>query len=175
MPSDLVAAARSRNADVAADAPAIRARGARERPASARSTAPGATSANVRAPAPATSRVLGNPALRAGTVLRLRADGPLTGISGGAGPGNTITVRMTGRRSLDLAAPLVRRDLRLVNAGVYNRAGGAELTLRFRDAVPAFAARAVGSTLEIILAAPSRAPGSGAVAALHHRVRTSRR
>jgi hypothetical protein len=55
-----------------------------------------------------------------------------------------------------MAAPLVRQDSRLVNAGVFNRAGGAELTLRFREATPSFFAHVRGNTLEITLAAPVR-------------------
>ena len=61
---------------------------------------------------------------------------------------------MTGRRSLDHAAPLVHQDARLLNAGIYNRGGNSELTLRFRDVAPSYVARGHGNTLEVVLAAP---------------------
>jgi hypothetical protein len=126
----------------------------------ARAAAPTPRPAAAVAAAPAAGgRVLGSPNVRTGTVLRLRMDGPVTTLAGGPA-GELLTVRVAGRRSLDVAAPLVRQDARIAGAGVYNRAGGAELVLRFRDAVPAYSARAVGDTLEIVLApaAPAARP-----------------
>jgi hypothetical protein len=158
MPSDLVAAARSRNANVESEMPTIR--------AGARPVAPARViAAATPARAPAGARVLGNASLRSGTVLRLRMDGPVTALAGGPGAGNTLIIRLAGRRSLDMAAPLVRQDPRIAGAGIYNRAAGAELTLRFREAIPVFAARAVGSTLEIVLAPPSPSPSRRPAAA----------
>lgn len=147
-PIDLAAAAHSRMANTITDRPSIR--GASSGPQ--RVVAAPAAAAPAHTASTAVATVLGSPAVRTGTVLRMRVDGPLAGIAGGVGAGNTIVIRMPGHRSLDLAAPLVRQDARLVNAGVYNRTSGAELTLRFRDAVPAFQARARGNTLEIVLA-----------------------
>jgi hypothetical protein len=166
MPTDLVAAARSNNA---VDRPTIRGVAGAHAPTAA---APAAAPAPARAAVPANApvaQVIGSPAVRTGTTLHMRMDGNLTGISGGVGAGNTIVIRMPGRRSLDLAAPLVRQDVRLVNAGVYNRAGGAELTLRFRDAVPQFSARARGNTLEIVLAPTAAVARRAPVAAAAHR------
>ncbi len=148
LPTDLVAAARSRNANVDTDRPTIR--GAT---APARRVAPVAAAAPQ--PAAPAAHVLGSPSVRTGTVLRMRMDGVIGGIAGGPGAGNTLVIRMAGRRSLDMAAPLVRQDLRLLNASVYNRASGAELTLRFRDAVPQYQAHTRGNTLEIVLAPPA--------------------
>lgn len=101
---------------------------------------------------------LGNPSVRVGTRLALRMDGPVTSLSGPGTRGNTITLVVPGRRSLDLAAALARLDSRIANAGVINRAAGAELTLRFREAAPPFFAHARGTTLEVILGATPGAP-----------------
>jgi hypothetical protein len=151
MPSDLVAAARSRSADVS-EAPTLSIGGAHRANVT---SPPPAAHAPAAAPTVATAHVLGNPALHVGTVLRLRMDGPINAISGGAAGGNTLVIRMPGRRAVDHAAPLVHQDTRLVNAGVFNRAGNSELTLRFRDGLPAYAARAHGNALEIVLAPPA--------------------
>jgi hypothetical protein len=149
MPSDLVAAARSRNADVS-EAPTLSLGGARHPANAPAAAAPAAV-------ATATAHVLGNASLHVGSVLRVHMDGPITTMSGGLGPGNTIVIRMPGRRALDHAAPLVHQDTRLMNAGVYNRGGNSELTLRFRDATPSYVARARGNALEIVLAPPAAA------------------
>ncbi|MDO9015465.1 MAG: PilZ domain-containing protein [Deltaproteobacteria bacterium] len=106
---------------------------------------------------PGRGAAMGNPSVRVGTRLALRMDGPIASITGAGTRGNTISMVIPGRRSLDLAASLVRMDARILNAGVMNRAAGAELTLRFRDAAPPFFAHARGNTLEVILGA---APGA---------------
>lgn len=107
---------------------------------------------------PARSPAMGNPSVRVGTRLALRMDGPVASIGGAGTRGNTISMVIPGRRSLDLAASLVRMDARILNAGVINRAAGAELTLRFRDAAPPFYARGRGNTLEVVLGATPGAP-----------------
>jgi hypothetical protein len=166
LPTDLMAASHSRNANVDAERPTIRGAGPRVANAPAPVAAPARPAVAANAPV---VQVIGSSEVRTGTMLRMRMDGNLTGISGGVGTGNTIVIRMPGRRSLDLAAPLVRQDARLVNAGVYNRASGAELTLRFREAVPQFSARARGNTLEIVLAPASAARRVPVSVAAHRR------
>lgn len=118
--------------------------------AAARAVAPAA--------APARPAVFGNPAVRTGTVLQLRMDGPVAQLGGVGARGAAIVINIPGRHSLDVAAPLVRQDPRLVGAGIFNRSTGAELTLRFREPAPSFVARARGNTLEIVLAPTPGAP-----------------
>ncbi len=108
--------------------------------------------------APGRPAVMGNPSVRVGTRLALRMDGPVASITGAGTRGNTISMVIPGRRSLDLAASLARMDSRILNAGVINRAAGAELTLRFREAAPPFFAHARGNTLEVVLGATPGAP-----------------
>ncbi len=108
---------------------------------------------------PARPAVFGNPAVRTGTVLRLRMDGPVAAIQGVGARGAQIMLNVPGRHSLDMAAPFVSQDARIAGAGVLNGAAGASLTLRFREAAPPFVARSRGNMLEIVLApTPGSAP-----------------
>ena len=126
--------------------------------------------------APARPAAMGNSSVRVGTRLALRMDGPVVSISGPGARGNTISMVIPGRRSLDLAASLARMDSRILNAGVINRAAGAELTLRFREAAPPFFAHARGNTLEVVLGATPGAPAPARRAAAPSPVlRVSRR
>lgn len=163
LPADLAAAApgASRMAEerpVLANAPVRARRFAAVAPAVApRAVAPRAAAPAVAA-APARPAVFGNPAVRSGTMLQLRMDGPVTQITGAGARGAAIVIVIPGRHSLDVAAPLVRMDPRLVGAGIFNRSTGAELTLRFREPAPSFSVRAHGSSLEIVLAPTPGAP-----------------
>ncbi len=169
MPSDLVAAARSRNANLepgdVTTGPTRRA--AVAAPANAR------TLQAARAPAQAPvagGQSIGNASLRTGTVLRLRCDGRLTGITGGAAGRNTITIQVQGRHIVDRAAGLARMDSRIAGAGAYNRGANSEFTLRFNGTAPSFAARTRGDTLEVILAAPAAGSHVSAAANAHARI-----
>jgi hypothetical protein len=156
MPSDLVAAARSRNANVEAERPTIR-RDVTASPIAPRAVTTGRPAVTpAAAPAVASAvRPLGSPAVRTGTVLRLRFDGPITSLTGGVAGRDGLAFRVDGRRVLDRAASFVRMDSRIAGAGAYNRGTGAEFTLRFQGAPPAFSARARGDVLEVVLAAPA--------------------
>ncbi len=152
MPTDLVAAARSRNANVDNEQPTVR----RDAAITAATQAQRARAQVVARAEPAGPvRPLGSPAVRSGTTLRLRLDGPITQLTGGAAGADSLSFRVTGRRALDRAASLVRLDPRIAGAGAYNRGGNVEFTLRFHGAAPQFAARARGDVLEVTLAAPT--------------------
>ncbi|MBI5514266.1 MAG: PilZ domain-containing protein [Deltaproteobacteria bacterium] len=150
-------------------APAGRATAPAQRVAAA-APAPAATARPTATAVPANgaaTAVFGNPSVRNGTVLRLRMDGPITQLSGVGARGASIVVVVPGRRSLDMASPLVQQDGRMAGAGVFNRTTGAELTLRFHEPAPPFVARGRGNTLELILGATPGAarPRPGAAAA----------
>jgi hypothetical protein len=95
--------------------------------------------------------------VRTGTVLRLRFDGPIANLSGGASGRDALTFRVEGRRVVDRAAGFVRMDPRIAGAGAFNRGGASEFTLRFHGTAPQFAARARGDVLEVTLAGPTAA------------------
>lgn len=177
--ADLAAAAGSSGAQVENEPPVFRAPPARPRantvaarvasppPAITPALRPVTARSQVVIATPTRPVVFGNPAVRSGTVLRLRMDGPVSHIGGVGARGAAIVLNLPGRQSLDMAAPLARLDPRIAGAGVINRATGAELTLRFREAAPPFVARSRGDAIEIVLAPP---PGAAAQqAALHPR------
>jgi hypothetical protein len=136
-----------------------------QRPMAAPVVAQRPVSAPVVAQGPVRPAVFGNPAVRSGTVLRLRMDGPIGAISGVGARGAAIVMTLPGRHSLDMAAPLAQIDPRIAGAGVMNRATGAELTLRFREPAPPFVARSRGNVLEIVLAPTPGQPVRAAVRA----------
>lgn len=105
------------------------------------------------AAAPRGRMTLGNPSIRAGTLMRLRMDGAITRLDGVGARGADITISIPGRRSLDMGAPLARLDNRIATSRVMNYSTGAVLTLHFRSAAPPFSARAVGGTLHVVLGA----------------------
>lgn len=86
-----------------------------------------------------------------GNVLRIKMDGPIEKIEGDANS-TGFAVVLPGRRSLEPAAPLAARDSRIASIRVTNDAGGADLSLAFKDGVPNYLVRAKGDTLGIVLA-----------------------
>jgi hypothetical protein len=108
-----------------------------------------------------------------GNVLRIKMDGPIEKIEGDANS-TGFAVVLPGRRSLEPAAPLAARDSRIASIRVTNDAGGADLSIAFKDGVPNYLVRAKGDTLEIVLApqgslgeAPK--PAHAAPSAHHHK------
>lgn len=179
LPADLSGAARSPMNEGPAAAPVITQRVVRRAAPVARAAAPTAQTTRVVSPAARpvaapgarvatagagpvlgpTTAILGNNAVRAGSTLRLRMDGPIATLRGPGAQGAAIVVSLPGRRSLDTAGAFAQRDPRVVSAAINNRPGGAELTLRFRTPAPPFVARARGQTLEVILGpTPGAAP-----------------
>lgn len=151
MPPDLRSAVNSPSANVVGASAQVTGRAA---PA-VRAAAPALGAAPVvRAAAPAAHGrlTMGNPAVRAGTLVRLRMDGPITGLTGVGARGADLVISIPGRRSMDMGAPIARLDNRILNSRVMNRVGGAELTLHFRTAAPPFSARAQGNVLTVVLA-----------------------
>ncbi len=100
----------------------------------------------------------GNGNVQHGNVLKLKMDGPIEKINGGAQP-TGFSVSIPGRRSLEPAGPLASRDNRIASIKVANEAGGSELDVAFKDGVPSYLVRAKGDTLEIVLAAPGSHSG----------------
>lgn len=105
------------------------------------------------AAAPRGRTTLGNPAVRAGTLVRLRMDGPITALEGVGARGAELVITVPGRRFLDRGAPIARLDNRIVTSQVWNSSTSSRLTLRFHSAAPPFSARAVGNTLQVVLGA----------------------
>lgn len=100
----------------------------------------------------------GNGNVQHGNVLKLKMDGPIEKINGGAQP-TGFSVSIPGRRSLEPAGPLASRDTRIASIKVSNEGSGSELDVAFKDGVPSYLVRAKGDTLEIVLAAPGKVGG----------------
>ena len=91
--------------------------------------------------------------------MRLRMDDTITGLRGSR-TADGFTVLVPSRRSKDKAGPLAQKDDRILQAKILNGPKGAELTVRFKDQVPAFAVRADGNELVIELESAAKSKPS---------------
>ncbi|WP_159396970.1 PilZ domain-containing protein [Sorangium cellulosum] len=96
------------------------------------------------------AREWGQGVVRNPIVLKLKMDGPIEELNGAAGAMG-FTVSLPDRRALSSGSGLARKDKRIASVRVVNTAHGAEVTLQFKDGVPAYKARAKGDRLEIAL------------------------
>ncbi|WP_437562305.1 PilZ domain-containing protein [Sorangium sp. So ce542] len=92
----------------------------------------------------------GQGSVRNPIVLKLKMDGPIEELNGAAGAMG-FTVSLPDRRALSSGSGLARKDKRIASVRVVNTAHGAEITLQFKDGVPAYKAKARGDRLEIAL------------------------
>jgi hypothetical protein len=92
----------------------------------------------------------GNTSVKKGTRMVLRLDGPVGELRGAQTP-NGFVVAVPNRKSLEAAGPLAAKDARITSAKVVNQAGGAELTISFKDTPPSYIVRAKGDAIEIVL------------------------
>ncbi|WP_170229102.1 PilZ domain-containing protein [Polyangium fumosum] len=88
--------------------------------------------------------------VRSPIVLKLKMDGPIETVNGAAGAMG-FTVSLPGRRALSSATELARKDKRIASINVVNNPAGAEISLQFKDGVPAYLAKAKGDRLDIAL------------------------
>ncbi|MFS8067667.1 MAG: hypothetical protein ACMG6S_14985, partial [Byssovorax sp.] len=82
--------------------------------------------------------------------LKLKMDGPIERINGASGAMG-FTISLPDRRSVSSTTDLARKDKRLSSVNVINTSHGAEVTLQFKDGVPAYLAKVKGDRLEIAL------------------------
>ncbi|WP_437692266.1 PilZ domain-containing protein [Sorangium sp. So ce176] len=95
-------------------------------------------------------REWGQGTVRNPVVLKLKMDGPIDELNGASGAMG-FTVSLPERRALSSGSGLARKDKRIASVRVVNTAHGAEITLQFKDGVPAYKAKARGDRLEISL------------------------
>lgn len=86
------------------------------------------------------------------SVLKLKMDGKIEGISGSEGA-TGFTLVIPGRKTISSGAGLVRKDKRLESVNVVNYPDRAEVTVLFKKDVPAFRAKASNNRLVIELGA----------------------
>jgi hypothetical protein len=83
-------------------------------------------------------------------VLRIKMDGALDGLVGASGAMG-FTISVPNHRALSTSSDLAKKDKRLASVKVVNTSQGAEITVQFKDGVPAYLARIKGDKLEIAL------------------------
>lgn len=83
-------------------------------------------------------------------MLKIKMDGPIERITGASGAMG-FTLSIPDRRSLSTSHDFARKDKRLASVNVVNTSHGAEVTVQFKDGVPAYRAKARGDRLEIAL------------------------
>jgi hypothetical protein len=88
--------------------------------------------------------------------LRLRTDGEITALHGARSP-TGFTVSIPGRRALDNGPSLSSRDSRIASVRISNGSKGSDVTFQFKDGVPAYAVRAKGHDLRILLGRAEKA------------------
>jgi hypothetical protein len=101
------------------------------------------------------SKEYGQGKVRNPIVLRIKMDGPVEALNGASGAMG-FTISLPGRRSLSASSELARKDKRIASLQVVNNAHGAEVTVQFKDGIPAYRAKAKGDKLEIALGTESR-------------------
>ena len=101
------------------------------------------------------SKEYGQGKVRNPVVLRIKMDGPVEALNGASGAMG-FTISLPGRRSLSASSELARKDKRIASFQVVNNAHGAEVTVQFKDGIPAYRAKAKGDKLEIALGTESR-------------------
>lgn len=93
----------------------------------------------------------GHGSVRSPVVLKIKTDGDIETVNGAAGamgftialPGRKVTSRSTSE--------LMRKDKRIASLNIVNSPTGAEISVQFKDGVPAYVAKAKGSRLDIAL------------------------
>jgi hypothetical protein len=98
------------------------------------------------------------------TKLSVKLDGDVDGFNGAKGAMG-FTIVLPGRRVLSSSSELQKKDKRIATFQIANKPNGAELTLQFKDGVPAYLARAKGNKLEIMLG--NEGKGKKAIAKAH--------
>jgi len=84
------------------------------------------------------------------TKISVKLDGAVEGFNGAKGAMG-FTIVLPGRRILSNSGELQKKDKRIATFQIANKPSGAELTLQFKDGVPAYLARAKDNKLEIML------------------------
>ncbi len=101
--------------------------------------------------------------VRSPTKIAIKLDGDVEGFNGAKGAMG-FTIVLPGRRALSNSGELQKKDKRLATFQIANKPNGAEITLQFKDGVPAYLARAKGNKLEIMLGTEGKSKKSVAKA-----------
>lgn len=92
----------------------------------------------------------GHGSVRSPIVLKVKTDGDIETVNGAAGAMG-FTISLPGRRAKSAASELMRKDKRIASLNIVNNPTGAEISIQFKDGVPAYVAKAKGNRLDIAL------------------------
>lgn len=93
--------------------------------------------------------------VRSPIVLKIKTDGDIETVNGAAGAMG-FTISLPGRRAKSTASELMRKDKRIASLNIVNNPTGAEISVQFKDGVPAYIAKAKGNRLDIALGTDSK-------------------
>lgn len=91
--------------------------------------------------------------LKEPTVFRLRLDAPGAAIQGHPDP-TGFTVLIPGRKLLESASSISKRDDRIARVRTESSGAGAEITFKFKDGVPGYRVRLRRDFVEFLVSAP---------------------
>lgn len=89
------------------------------------------------------------------TIHRLRLDGPAGALQGAAEP-TGFTVMVPGRKVMEAAAGIAKRDDRIARVRANNTAAGAQVSFRFKDGIPSYRVRLRRDYIEFLVSAPEK-------------------
>lgn len=89
-------------------------------------------------------------------VVRLKLDAPITDIKGSVDK-NTITISVPGRRNVESAGTLAKKDKRLASVKAVPKDGGIDVVYTFKDTPPPFLAKVDGKLLVMELGEKAKA------------------
>ncbi len=92
----------------------------------------------------------GHGSVRSPIVLKIKTDGDIEAVNGAAGAMG-FTISLPGRRAKSSAAELMRKDKRIASLNIVNNQTGSEISIQFKDGVPAYMVKAKGNRLDISL------------------------
>lgn len=92
----------------------------------------------------------GHGSVRSPITLKIKTDGDIETVNGAAGAMG-FTISLPGRRVKSSASELMRKDKRIASLNIVNNPTGAEISVQFKDGVPAYMAKSKGNRLDIAL------------------------
>jgi hypothetical protein len=101
-------------------------------------------------PEAATAMTFGKGKVGKPRILKLKMDAPITDVKG-AMAGNAVTITLPGRRNVEPATVLSKRDKRIASVKAVPKDDGVDVTVTFKEGIPGFLAKANGKVLEIDL------------------------
>jgi len=101
----------------------------------------------------AQSSEFGQGRLRSAVIYRLRRDRPAEGLRGERTP-TGFEVTLAGRRVMESAASITKRDERIARVATHNTGQGTRVSFRFKDTIPGYKVRLRKDYVEFLISSP---------------------